>query len=380
MNPTTESVVLLWSVPCFDRLQDNPFPVYNRTFKLDWSELSEEATREILEILDAEKPMRPSPSGFDTAVISFERSKREPDNRMLKYRKHFKEVDERQLEESFNNDLETIRRFTFVNLNREYFETEDGEEITHYDMIRHVSGQDKPVIVGDVECMRRIGVIPAKNDCGWSSKKANTVAQFLDVVVRIANSRWNSSGHSITFEIPRDGDSSKYPSSESRKLLAAAFPDDEETMSVLSYFRQLHAGDNLLVRACQCYTETVSDERKAFWVNERRSTFEKIVDSPPRPFNTIHNRRKILQMFMYGGGLLHADSRHGDEKKLNEFLEANGPTHSIAIFNSCLHDFLRIAASVHNVIKPDFYHWINEQGLDRPTRTNIREMFTRLED
>ena len=68
-------------------------------------------------------------------------------------------------------------------------------------------------------------------------------------------------------------------------------------------------------------------------------------------------------MFMYGAGLLHSSSHHGDDAALDSFISHHGKHAAVMIFNSCLMDFLRVAATIHPVLHQDYTYWVNEDGL-----------------
>jgi hypothetical protein len=362
---------VFWSVPCFDKRRAQPFPVYNRHFELDWSLLNENQVSDVLAIVNSKTGKTHSPSSLESTVVSIQRSCNQPDNRMLAYRKYFTERGEDAAED---NSL-ACTSFVCVNLNREYFEDENGVEISNYAMIQHVSGESEPVILGDPDSVLRLSHSPPVNVAEWSEQSANTLAQFLDVVRRICSSEWYRHPQAFTFEIQRGGDSSKFPETAHSKLLEAVFPNDSETLAVLAYFRQLHAKDKLLIRACDIFVRTCGDERKRFWVSERMESFTELIDSPPIPFNATETRRKIIQMFMYGAGLLHANSSHGDDKKLAELIKAQGKHRAVAVFNNCLWDILSIAITLYHVLKRDFDYWTGSCGLTGPTRIDIPTLF-----
>ncbi len=367
MSESDPLPIVLWAVACFDRRRENPFPVYNRWYSLDWSKLTPEQGRDILGILRRREPAPlHSPSGFDETVATLSFRSTSHDTAMLQYRSLFSEIPDNDAE-SFLQDAE--RRhcgIEFVSIEPEYFEDETGTPITSYEMIQHVSGQHFPIIVGDPESILRLGPVSPADIEHWHSEKANTIAQFLDIVQRICASQWMRSPLSIT-TLSRTCDLSE--------LLEAAFPTDEKTMSVLAYFRQLHAGDRLLVKAVDAYVAHCGDDRKRWWVDERRQLFTHLVDSPPMPFNTDGaTRREIVRMFMYGAGLLHSSSQHGDDAALNAFVAKHGQHKTVVIFNSCLKDFLRIALDIYYVVRQDFQHWLN-MGLAGPTRFQIPQLF-----
>ena len=215
--------------------------------------------------------------------------------------------------------------------------------------------------------MLALGPAAQKDTATWNSETANRLAQFLDVVPRIRSSTWLQSLPSISY-VAR--------SSVPPEVLAATVAADDETMAVLAYFRQLHAGDALFTKSVDAYLEHCGDGRKAWWVDERRQAFVAMIDSPPAPWITDGaTRREIVAMFMYGGGLLHSDSKHGDEVALQAFVAKHGQHKAVFIFNSCLLDFLRIAVHLYHVVRQDFHHWVAEMGLVGPTRISIQDLF-----
>lgn len=369
MSDERELPVLLWPISCFDRRRENPLPVYNRWYWLDWDHLTPEQTKDILSIVQAkmnrESPHKPV--GFDETVITMSVGASNTDAHMLKYRQLFAEVPDNNVEAFFNDPLRHQRNFQTVSVATEYFEDETGTPVSNYEMMQHVSGQEFPIIVGNAESVLRLGPVSAVNTNDWSIDKANTIAQFLDVVERIHVSDWYRSPRFIT---------SLTHKTEESQLLEAGFPDDEDTMSVLAYFRQLHAADKLVTKACEAYIAHAGDGRKQWWVNERKDSFESLIDSPPMPYNTNgRTRRHIIQMFMYGAGLLHSSSNHGDDAALDAFISQHGKYESVMIFNSCLMDFFRVAATIHPVIHQDFHHWVNTDGLAAAARVTIQNLF-----
>jgi len=361
--------LVLWPISCFDRRREKPFPVFNRWYWLDWNKLTFEQASAILAIIEAKKERKSShsPVEFDESIITMSIGPTSCGNEMLQYRHLFEEIPDNDLEAFFNVGDRKQRGFECVSLAIEYFEDETGKPISSYEMIQHVSGQEFPIIVRDPQSVVKLGPVDPINTSTWTVEKANTIAQFLDVVRRIHASAWFRSPHSITSVASKSG---------GKELLEAIFPDDEDTMSVLAYMRQLHAGDRLLSKACEIYVAHVSDDRKVWWVNDIKRAFEASVDAQPAPFVTNGaTRRQIVRMFMYGAGLLHSTSNHGDEEALASFMSHHGTHQSIMIFNSCLMDFYRDAAVLHPVIQQDFDYWIRVSGLAPPSRITIPDLF-----
>lgn len=361
---------VFWSIPCFDKRREQPFPVYSRLFVLDWNALN---NQQIVDVLSIVQPKQKSlgPSSPKTSVISISRAHKLPDDRMLAYRKYFFEkVDTRD-----NDQTSAQQSFVFVNLNREYFEDERGEEISHYAMIQHVSGQQEPIILGHPESILRLALSSPINVSQWSEESANTIAQFLDVVERICGSKWHRRPSVFTFEFKSGGDSAKFPSAADSELLEAIFPDHTETVAVLAYFRQLHAADRLFNRTCEVFIRTCGDKRKTLWMTEQLKLFKQMIDSSPVPFTELGTRREIIKMFMYGAGLLHASSNDGADLRLSEMIGKHGKHRVVMVFNNCLWDILSEAVSIYHVVQREYDYWVNSCGLAKPTRIDIPSLF-----
>ena len=367
--------LVVWYIACFDKRKENPFPVSVRKYVLDWSQLSLEEVDVVLGIVNGTKKSKHSPEGFDTAVITLMRSQSGPDWRMLKFRRHFTEVTDEELV----RQAKDAKSFKPVDLNAEYFEDENEQPITEYQMIQHVSKQEFPIIVGDPKSVMQLGPVPPRATEDWNGAKSGIIAHFLDVVRHICSSAWYRSPQSITYLSPSKGPKGK-SSLTGLKLLEALFPNEEETTSVLAYFRQLHAGDKLLANAADIYVEHCSDGRKTWWVDERKQSFEGLVDAEPTPFQVGATRREIIRMFMYGAGLLHATSHYGDDKKLAQLIESQGRHNAVTIFNHCLLDLLAVAVQIFHVVRQDYEFWIAEHSLERPSRDDIGTLFENKSD
>lgn len=364
---------LFWCIPCFDRRKEKPFPVCQKWYWLDWDELSPEDTEAVTAVLEDQKPKQAfAPNGLGESVTTFYFGHDGTDERWFHYRHLFKEVPE--------NDFVALipqhgqRTWDMVRVPGEYFEDETGSPITSYEMIQHVSGQEFPIILGDPNSIMRLGTVDPVNVGEWTEEKANTIAQFLDVVTRIWQSRWLHQRLSMSAKTDPLG---------AKELLEAVFPDDHDTMAVLAYFRQLHAGDKLLGNAVDAYVSHCGDRRKIDWVNERKHRFEVLVDSPPTFDTGGKTRREVLQMFMYGARLLHGGTPHQNaDKRLEELISRLGKHETVMMFNMCLRDFYGVANNVYHVVRQDFQHWIDNCSLAAPTRSEITDLFAgyRMED
>lgn len=368
--------VITWAIPCIDNRREKPFPVYNRVYQLDWTALSESEAREVLDIIDdQDRITAPSPSEIDARVFTISREYLKPDLRMMKFRKHFIEVDKTNNKPANEEAARKIGRFTSVRLNIEYFEDETGRPISEYEMLQLISGNSQPVIMGNSNSVRMLGHSKPILENEWTTESANTLSQFLNVIERIYASAWYASSNTVSHEIKATPEKSG-SICEKSTLLQAIFPNDEETLAVLAYIRQLHGVDRLFAKAAEMYVKHCGDERKRFWVQAELEQFRTTVDSPPCLFGIDCTRREIIQMFMYGAGLLHSTSNHGDDKKLAKLFEDYGRHRAVIVFNHCLLDICGAAVPTYHVVKHDYEYWIKEGGLSPSERTEIKTLFT----
>lgn len=107
------------------------------------------------------------------------------------------------------------------------------------------------------------------------------------------------------------------------------------------------------------------------------NSFAEAIDQPPFFIGqaTTNSRREIIRMFMYGAGLLHSESSHGDETRLASLVQTHGKHNAIMLLNSSLMDIFRVAANLYHVIRQDFNRWINQDGLTAPDRIAIPDLF-----
>lgn len=360
--------IVLWMISVFDRKSTSPLPLKNRSYVLDWSALDEGQIIDCLEILKDRMNSLPSPSSFTSTVMSISRDTKMPDDRMLKYRPFF-------IEHELENTPPEPKRYITVSLNRDYVEDENGSEISMYQIMQHMTGHEYPIIAGDHESVLRLPpVTPIPNS--WTAESANTLSQFLEVVELIHASKWIRRVPRLTFEVESGGDPMTLRPSNSEKLLEFLVPDDHDTQSVLSYFRQLHSKkDQLFKKACESFLKTSSDPARNAWVEDQLQGFEQMIASPPIPFGGTHSRKKIIEMFMYGARMLHAESEYGDDKRLSKLIQEQG-THRVACaFANSLWDILCSATTTYHVIKRDYNYWVTECGLTPPTRVAIPDLF-----
>jgi len=284
---------------------------------------------------------------------------------ILKFRQHFVEVRPfhfADVVESGDRDV------LWVGLPDNYYENECGEPITLCELISLRHGVDNPIIVGDPKSIVRLGCCKPRDLPEWNKDTANLISQFLDITGLICMSDWYCTPCALTNRVSRSG---------VKELLDARHPNHSAVMSVLPFFRQLHASDKLFSTVTDRYMKHCSDGRKCDWISERKATFSHLVDSPPsNPVaNVVETRRQIIGMFMYGAGLLHSSSDHGQDAALAKFVKDHDHYQAVIVLHACLMDLLRVVMTARPVIQQDFEYWIGKCGMERPTRFAIRELF-----
>jgi hypothetical protein len=355
---------LIWGIRCFDRKRKEFF---DRSYLLDWNQLSPDEVREVLSATNLtinDHDQFPS-SKSDETVIKSHFVHKQTGVSILKYRHYFVEIED--------DSPEIFNEGNFcIHTENNYFEDEEENQITLYEIAQFKSKTKHPIIIGDPNSVLKLGATVPKNPDQWDLKKANTISQYLDIVSLIGGSEWIKITPSLSF---------KAKNSDSRELLESQSSDHYALMSVIAFFRQLYAsGDKLFSNAVDVYLDHCNDIGKALWINERKQTFCDLVDSkpvslPPLP-NTEKTRKEIIEIFMYGAGLLHSNSIHEIKGEyLAEFIEAHGKHESAVILNYCLLELWNVVVLSYYVIKQDFEYWIEECEMASPTRFQISELF-----
>ena len=113
MNDERDLPVLLWPISCFDRRRENPLPVYNRWYWLNWAQLTSQQASEILAIVNAKKSSesRHKPFGFSETIVTISIGSPNYDFHMLKYRKLFTEVLDNDIKSLSVNNAFVFSRF-----------------------------------------------------------------------------------------------------------------------------------------------------------------------------------------------------------------------------------------------------------------------------
>jgi hypothetical protein len=360
---SSEMPIISLLVRIFDRTSPDPLPPRNKTLFLESESLPDDMKLQFLQDLaryNARSENRIKPRGFSETIITQSSGPRADNQWIMKYRPWF-------VSDSDDNPNVLFEHPSLMlSAPSEYVEDETGLPTTMYEIIKHVSGNEAPIIMGDAGSVLALGPVEPQNTEDWTQEKANCIAQYLDVIRQIYNSTWYRSPLEIT---------TSTENKDLKEILEAVFPPSEATSAVLAFIRQLHASDKLFEKACDIYMNHCSDIRKVHWIQFEKDRFIKMLESSPPLSFCQFKCKEIIRMFMYGAGLLHSSSNHGEEAKLEQFLTTFGREQAVFSFNSALMNVYTYSVRSFHVIKQDFEHWIEVHGFLPPDRRNIKMLF-----
>lgn len=368
MQPNNFPRVVM-SIPTFDRRSDKPLPLPNKPFRLDWSQLSEEEQSDAIAILSSRAPSH-SPIGFDEVVVTVSLTGSAGRPSLIKYRRAFVAIQPGEYSAWLLGQDERRGGGTQIMQAPDgYVEDELGNPTTSAAVFQHLNGGTPVVIYGDPKSALQFGPTSPAHPESWTVEAANTIGQFLDVMTLISQSEWLQHPHSMTTVERKQSGS---------EMVEANIPSASQTLSVLSYLRQLHAQDRLFVNACEAYLKQAGDEIRKELIESYKSSFKTMIGEPPVEFivKTEFTRQKLIRMFMYGARLLHSESNDGSDKDFEKLVQAHGTQKVVTLINSCLIDIYNGAATSYAIIKQDFDYWVNECGLIGPSRICIPDLFT----
>ena len=353
------NVVVYWPICCFDKRRENPLPVYTRFFVLDEARATDEEKGSILEMIhrtEVESPDLPLQPGQQIMTVAHGVHGISRD--ILRCRHLFRECGPDELrttieERSSQHGGTSVQ---CVSLIGDYFEDENGKEVTEIEMMDHVSGGGPVIIMGNPQSVTRLGPAGVKEADQWTVETANTFAQFFQVVDHIAVSRWYQSPASITLV---DG----------RGIVHSAFPSVESALGILLLLRQLYSSDpkdDLLNRACGAYLRHADHLGKSGWVRAEKDGFnEHLKRPPPLPGMDVScSTRELLDVFLYGAGLVHSRGKDGRKQEgLHAMLRSSPREKLVMAFHASMKCLFSHALKLYPVMKQDFLHWVNALGL-----------------
>jgi len=324
----TEMIQVVWKIRC---VNSQTKELFDRFLLLDNPRLSEDELNTIVGMVEK------SPA----------------DRNIVKYRDYFKEV---KLNEISSENKDIIQYYTaFL---EDYFEDENGEGMDEIGIIRCLSGQDSPVILGNVRSVLQLGPSSLRNKGRWEQKHSDTLAHFLQVHGQIANSSWLK--EKCNLKIIGDNIESEVPSLE-------------QLIYVSVYFRQLYSErDRLFKDACDTYMNFVENEAKQQWVMYEKKCFLGGLNGPPMfPPGGKVSSKEIIEVFLYGALIIHSNksNREADKEKRRFFkklLGEWGKEKLVFSLNGCLKQLYNHVATVAPVIYQDLAYWQRTEKIPAP--------------
>jgi hypothetical protein len=367
--------IVVWWCQVFDR-QTKQLPLGRKTRILDWSRTPIEKANKVIAALsraDANKASI-SPEGFDEVVETFTIEISSYLN-IAEFREYFDDIAEADLTAEIEKcDGEFgFRRAPF---DPDYVEDETGTPTSHLEIIEAIHGVKDPIIYGDAKSVLRREFKEPLRVGDWSVESSNVCAHFIEVVQQIYRSQWLQTPPRISFV----GDKST-PS----RLAEMRVPGVEQTMAILAFIRQLfadHKQDSLFEATCEIFARHCGDQGKVHWINERVASFSSRLNQSPGFFN-LGGRTclDVLNMFLYGAGLMHAKphSHFREDDKLASAISEFGRERVVAAFHFTLHSVMEIPFSALRVIGREYQHWIENCGMAKPTRVQLLTLFSNVE-
>lgn len=284
-----------------------------------------------------------------------------------KFRHLFREISKDEMRHLFAEiELGHIPSMRSGCVTDDYFETKAGRPIDTVELIEIQSGKKNPIILGDPRSVLRLGPSNLLKPGSWDLQKSNDLAHYLQISSVIRRSEWLRGGASIE----------NFGQTDER----FEGPSLESTTAALILMRQFLPGaDNSFLTACRIYCEHVDDERKRQWVEIEMRRFEVMLEERPT-FDVAKalaqmNHGEIVELFVYGTGLIHRQSRKNLEDALSTLHSKHSRREIVFGFHWVAHCFLQSPLNVAPVLYADFTHWIHHHGVPRPTRVASEAFF-----
>lgn len=355
-----DDILVYWVIQTFDRRLKGPFPLPRHYYEFDWTKASENEQAEIIKILGIyDDSHKQELLGIGEQSETFSVGATKPDERMLRFRRMFVEKPIEELKRSTSDSEKSYRVITGVNLNREYFEDETGQEISTREMMQIATG-DKNIISFNAEDIAKIEPTDICAREAWTVDKANTLFNFIQVVRLIWRSSWARKRSTITI----------YPGS----VVKCDFPTVESMCAVLTLFRQLYATDALMENTCKIYNEHCNNATKKKWVDFCIEGFRQSLDGNP---SFIHLQgcsvKHLFEAFLYGTGIVHSPSDRNRENRnrLFKLVRQHGREKVIMAVNESFWMALKYAVDVFHVVKQDYEHWTEQEGCAKSDMFDI---------
>jgi hypothetical protein len=314
----------MWDVRCFDT-ESKTF--FDRHLILDSDHISFTVLQQILAIQE-----------------------KSPQNRdILKFRDVFRELN---LSGADCKKYDSIYCFCLT----DYFEDQNTNGMDEITIMRHLTGQEKPIIEGNAKSILQLGPSPIKDIQKWRQNDSDILAHFIQVQRQIVESKWAKSKLRIQYT--------------EKHTESATLPEFESLVYASIYFRQLYSeNDKLFKLACDTYNRFVDNDAKKQWIKHERKAFDELLNAQifPFRFQNITNK-ELIEIFLYGALIIHAPSpiNPSNRTKLEQLLKIE-PREKIGYgVNSCYKHLLNHVSNVALLIYKDYSYWLNNFNIPKP--------------
>lgn len=283
----------------------------------------------------------------------------------LRFRPYFIPFDPIELErEQSTEDFAGVQCVPF---DIDYVEDENGDPISMYDIYRHVSGEDEPVVLGEVDTVLRRSPAPMMASLDWTEDTSNLFMHFFQIMKVVRGSDWRCTPKFVK-EHRKNGFS---------RLVRRQFPSLEATVAILPFVRQLYASDELFIHCCKAYGRHCGDRACVEWVNNEKRTFCRLLNEP---IPMLHDRRTtgraLFNMFLYGAGIMHAQPKGDHGVSLKELVSEYGQTQVLMAFHSSLSSMICCATNTAALMWRDVARWRGENSLPDVSRVILADLFS----
>ena len=331
--------IILWNVRCLHRERKEFF---DRTLQLDPSALTADELSHLL-----------------AALASSARW-----HEALAYRQAFREMQEQEVA-SLSSEPKALKGFSLPY----YFEDDNGRPIWIEEVMEILTGETY-IVPGRPESVFRLGPSPILCKEEWTVQTANSIAHFLTVCAQLGASRFLRDRLCVTRTSYRDG----------REEATYEFPKTEATSSGLLLIRQLYSDsrrDDAFRRACETYEKHAGNDMKRLWVKHLRESFEAFLKGQPTPRVGSRTRKQVLDLVIYGSGLVHTQSDNNLEQELGAALGEHGCEFVATAFHFCCRGLYQYVLDASYPMMQDLRHWIDAEGCVPPDRPNASRVFGR---
>ena len=372
----TKKPMLYWSIPTFNK--ENEFPPQRKVYYLDWAELDEAQTSDVLSIVDSNKfdNIKIKKEGFPVCDnIHFTPSNYHNyriKRRIEEYRQYFTE-----------SSMEEILKFEYsmlqsVNVDN-YFESEKGERVCitknkngDKTISPYVPPKSNSITLGSLHSILALGYSGMKNKDKWMQKDSDVISHFLQLYESIHDSTIMKSYR------PR------ITSNDNGDTLHCDIPTMESIVYILVLFRQM-IEEKLFQQAVSRYRKFVDCEHKQCWVEWERDELLHFLNECPmqvsiKPMGI--NNRQLLDAFFYGSLIGHTKDKVHTENYINFERLYNLKEREEAIWALwwCLKMLAKHFSNVAGLLSNDFFHWLDTENIPKPSLCWQKNMFTWSKD